>query len=170
METGTIVSVEEYLNTSYRPDCDYTEGIVEERNVGERDHSFLQTRFWYLFEMRRRESGLVPYVEFRVRVRSDKYRIPDVLVCRGVPDEQILTTPPLLCIEVMSPSDRVTRVNHRVREYLDFGVPVVWVVDPAEKTIWIYRTNGFQEVTEGSIRVDGTNIDLSLSEIFDPNL
>jgi len=36
------VSVEEYLNTSYRPDCDYLEGELLERNVGEWDHSRLQ--------------------------------------------------------------------------------------------------------------------------------
>jgi hypothetical protein len=36
------IPVEEYLATSYRPDCDYVDGEIEERNVGEFDHSFLQ--------------------------------------------------------------------------------------------------------------------------------
>jgi len=43
MATGTLVSVEEYLNTSYSPDCDYVDGEVLERNLGEREHSELQT-------------------------------------------------------------------------------------------------------------------------------
>lgn len=30
MAVGTFVSVEEYLRTSYRPDCDYVEGKVQE--------------------------------------------------------------------------------------------------------------------------------------------
>ena len=37
-----LVSVEEYLHTSYEPDCDYVEGHIEERNVGEGPHSLLQ--------------------------------------------------------------------------------------------------------------------------------
>jgi hypothetical protein len=42
MKTETFVSVQEYLKTSYEPDCDYVDGEVQERNVGERDHSILQ--------------------------------------------------------------------------------------------------------------------------------
>jgi hypothetical protein len=43
------VTVEEYLQTSYRPDCDYVDGRVEERNVGEFDHGYLQTLLAVLF-------------------------------------------------------------------------------------------------------------------------
>jgi hypothetical protein len=42
MATGSLVSVHEYLSTSYRPDCDYVDGVVLERNLGETDHSLLQ--------------------------------------------------------------------------------------------------------------------------------
>ena len=43
MTSRTLISVEEYLRTSYRPDCDFVDGEVLERNVGETDHSWLQT-------------------------------------------------------------------------------------------------------------------------------
>ena len=33
--------MEEYLATSYRPDCDYVDGEIEERNLGEKEHSIL---------------------------------------------------------------------------------------------------------------------------------
>ena len=42
MQTGTIIPVEEYLATDYSPDCDYVDGQVLKRNVGEYDHSKLQ--------------------------------------------------------------------------------------------------------------------------------
>jgi hypothetical protein len=45
MSTATAVSLKEYLNTSYRPDCDYLDGELLERNVGEVDHSRLQGMF-----------------------------------------------------------------------------------------------------------------------------
>jgi len=44
VRSGTQVSVEEYLNTSYSPDCEYLEGKVLERNLGEYEHARLQTR------------------------------------------------------------------------------------------------------------------------------
>ena len=42
MSSATLISVSEYLKSSYRPDCDYVDGRVEERNVGEHDHAALQ--------------------------------------------------------------------------------------------------------------------------------
>ncbi len=44
MPARTLISVEEYLATSYRPDCDYVDGEVVERNLGEWDHSRLQSQ------------------------------------------------------------------------------------------------------------------------------
>lgn len=43
------IPVEEYLATSYRPDCDYLDGEIEERNVGEFDHSVIQGLLFRLF-------------------------------------------------------------------------------------------------------------------------
>jgi Uma2 family endonuclease len=81
--------------------------------------------------------------------------------------QQILTEPPLLCIEILSPEDTVSRTNARIQDYLDFGAPVVWVVDPAEKTIWIYRQNGMEQAVGPTVKLDGTSIEVPFSEIFD---
>ena len=37
-----IISVREYLRTSYSPDCEYVDGRIVERNVGYKGHSVLQ--------------------------------------------------------------------------------------------------------------------------------
>ncbi len=167
MATTALISVDEYLKTVYRPDRDYVDGVVEERNLGERDHALVQTRFAHIFMSLYKQTGLLPMTELRMRMAANRYRIPDIVVTQGKPDEQILTSPPLLCIEVVSREDRLSRVNTRVQEYLDFGVPIVWVVDPAERSIWIYRRNGMQEATGDSIKLDGTDIEIPFSEIFD---
>jgi Uma2 family endonuclease len=167
MATGTLISVEEYLKTVYRPDCDYVAGLVEERNMGEFDHGLVQTRLAYFLMSLYKQTGLLPVTELRMRVRQNKYRIPDVVVIQNRPGGKVLTEPPLLCIEILSSEDRLSRMNTRVQEYLEFGVPVVWVVDPAEKTIWIYRKSGMQEATGASIKLDGTSIEIPFSEIFD---
>jgi Uma2 family endonuclease len=166
MATGTQISVEEYLHTMYHPDCDYVDGVVEERNLGEVDHGLAQTRLAHFFMSLFRQTGLLPITEVRMQVKPTKFRIPDVVVTRGKPKEQILTEPPLLCIEILSPEDRVSRTNLRIQEYLDFGVPVVWLVDPAERLVWVYRKTGMTEATE-SVSLDGTDITVPFSEIFD---
>ena len=166
MAASTQISVEKYLKTVYRPDCDYLDGVVEERNLGETDHSWVQGKLVTFFLSRFRETGIAALPECRFQIKATRFRIPDVVVTRGKPDEQILKKPPLLCIEIVSSEDTVSKTNQRIQEYLDFGVPVVWLVDPADKTIWIYRPNGMEQATGESIKLDGTDIEVPFSEIF----
>ena len=99
--TRTLVSVEEYLHTDYEPDCDYVDGILVERNVGEKDHAKLQKRLLLYFEERCKQWNIFAIQELRVQVARTRYRVPDICVVLGPePDEQILTKPPFLCIEV----------------------------------------------------------------------
>ena len=58
MSTATLVSVDEYLATSYRPDCDFVDGVVIERNLGTKDHSKLQGEIFAWFRDRR--TGVTP--------------------------------------------------------------------------------------------------------------
>jgi Uma2 family endonuclease len=166
MAAGTQISVEEYLKTVYRPDRDYVDGVLQERNLGDWDHSSVQTQFVVFFSQFR-QTGLRAVTELRMRVRENKYRVPDVVVTRGKPDEQILKKPPLACIEILSPEDTVSRINARIQDYLDFGVPAVWVVDPAERTLWIYRKTGMAQAVGPTVKLDGTSIEVPFSEIFD---
>src|SRR6266849_1193459 len=100
MPTETSISVEEYLATSYRPDCDYVDGRIEERNLGEWDHSRLQAAITAFFFAREKRWGISVAPELRVQVKPTRFRIPDVCVVIGKPDEQVLTEPPFLCVEI----------------------------------------------------------------------
>lgn len=166
MAAGTQISVEEYRNTVYRPDCDYVEGVIEERTLGEFDRSWIQGWLVTFFLSRYRETGIAALPEWRFQTKPARFRVPDVIVTRGKPASRILTTAPLLCIEILSPEDKVNRIQARVQEYLDFGVPVVWVVDPLEKTVWVHRKSGVERAT-GSVKLDGTNVEVPFAEIFD---
>jgi Uma2 family endonuclease len=95
------------------------------------------------------------------------FRVPDVVVTHSKPDRQILIKPPLLRVEILSPRDRIPNFNIKIKEYLDFGVPVVWLVEPTRRKIWIYRANGMEEAMGESIKLDGTDVEVSFSEIFD---
>ena len=78
MGTATLVSVEEYLRTSF-PDADreYIDGRIVERNVGEVDHSDVQTAIAHYLRTHYRKRVWAG-VEVRVQVKKTRFRIPDV--------------------------------------------------------------------------------------------
>jgi Uma2 family endonuclease len=165
--SGTLISVDEYLSTSYRPDCDYVDGHLEERNLGEWDHSSLQLKVGAYFLMRQKQWGISVATEQRVQVHPTRFRIPDVCIVLGDPDGQILRRPPFLCIEILSPEDRMSRVQERIDDYLTMGVPYVWVLDPAAKRAYAATAqSGLHEVKEIVLRTENPSLELPLDEIF----
>jgi len=167
MKATTLVSVEEYLRTSYRPDCDYVDGEVLERNVGEHDHSDLQTELAYYFRSRRKQWKLHAVVEQRVQVSPTRFRIPDVCIVKGPgPHPAIFLEPPFICIEVLSKKDRQIRTQKLIDDYLNFGVRYVWVFDPLDRRVWTYSLEGSREVKDGVLRTENPSIEVSLAEVF----
>jgi Uma2 family endonuclease len=104
MAVTTQVSVEKYLRTSYAPDCEYVDGEVLDRNVGELDHGSLQKAVLLYVAAREKKLGVFIIQEQRLQLNPRHYRVPDLMILvGGKPDEQIITRPPLVCIEVLSP-------------------------------------------------------------------
>lgn len=115
--------MQQYLESSYRPDCEYIDGELLERNVGEWDHSRLQMLLSRYLSNREKQWGILVVVEQRVQVKRTRFRVPDVSVLVGpAPADPILVEPPFLCIEILSPSDRVEEMQDRIDDYLAFGV------------------------------------------------
>ena len=167
MATTQLIPVSEYLSTAYRPDVDYVEGEIQERNLGERDHGKLQLFFAYFFESRRRDWNLEVIPELRVQVREDRFRVPDVCVLAAdAPREQIVKTPPLLCIEILSPADTIHKMRERIRDFLEMGVREVWLVDPSSRTVILCRGNTMIEQTEGDLVLGETLISIPIREAF----
>jgi Uma2 family endonuclease len=168
MQTGTLVSVDEYLHTSYSPDCEYVEGRILERNVGEQDHGNLQMSLSaYLFN-RRHEWGIRVNPEQRVQVRTDRFRVPDICVVAGKrPAEQIFINPPFLCIEILSPEDRMSEILERVRDYVTFGVRYAWVLDPRTRSAHIYDSDGVHDMKDGMLWTSDPDILVPLDQLFD---
>ena len=165
MATSPLVSVREYLSTSYRPDCDYVDGVVLERNWGEYDHSRLQGEILGCFYARRSPWGLCVLPEQRVQISPTRFRVPDVCVVLGEPAEQIFKTPPFICIEILSKDDRLSDMQDRVADYLNFGVRYVWVIDPRTRKAWRCTMGGISEVSE--LRTEDPEIVVPLDALFD---
>jgi Uma2 family endonuclease len=167
MATNTLIPVSEYLKTSYSPDCDYVDGEVQERNMGETDHSDLQGQLLELLRTPANKAYFRTNPEVRVQVSPTRFRVPDVCLRRvSATKEQIIRTPPLLCIEVLSPEDRMSRMREKVRDYLDMGVREVWVVDAEARSIMVYAGTAMVEHTAGELPVPETPVELALADIF----
>lgn len=84
---------------------------------------------------------------FYLRRHPDTLRAPDVaFISRerlekvgGIP-EKFAEFPPDLAVEVLSPEDTSSEVLKKVQEYLVGEVPLVWIVDPATRTVTVYRS------------------------------
>lgn len=166
MTVGTLVSVEEYLNSNYDPDCDYIDGELIERNMGEQNHGRLQARITQWLMARENPSRYRTLVEVRLRVRRDRFRIPDLmLIPVAAANEQIVTTPPLLCIEILSPCDTFRSMWERISEYLAMGVPVCWIIDPVNERAVCATPGIWADVTDGILRAG--EIEMPLSEVLE---
>src|ERR1700738_1406327 len=104
MAAGILVPLEEYLSRNYEPDMDYDDGVLIERNVGQRKHSRTQggivTHLWN----HEKTWGIKVYVEQRIQIAPRRFCVADVCATlASAPVEDILITPPLFTIEILSP-------------------------------------------------------------------
>jgi Uma2 family endonuclease len=165
MDPATLVSVEEYLHTDYSPDCDFVDGVFEDRNVGQKKHALSQRRILVFLIALEAKLRLFVLQEQRVRIAPTRYSVPDICVMLGgEPDEEIFTTAPFLCVEVLSPNDRMSRMETKITDYLNIGVRYVWVIDPYARKAWSYTAGGRIEVTDGMLRTEDPDIEMPLSE------
>ncbi len=160
------MSVREYLTTAYRPDCDYVDGAIEERNLGEFDHSRTAALFCEALHAWRREADCYALISVRVRVGADRYRVPDLCIIRKEDREPIITKAPLLCIEILSPEDTHTRLVVRLDDYLAMGVPECWVIDPKLRRGSVYSRAGLIPARDGKLTLSGTDLTVDLAPLF----
>lgn len=165
--TPSLHSIDEYLRTSFHPDADFVNGEIEERNLGEFEHARLQYILAVMFGRHEPEWNVIGVTEQRIQVAQDRVRICDVCLLDGTSRrERVLTSPPLLCIEILSPEDRLPRAQVVLKDYLDMGVKNIWLLDPIRQMAHTFDPEGLHVVNDTRIRVPGTPICLDLTEAF----
>jgi Uma2 family endonuclease len=141
------------------------DGELLERNVGEWDHSRLQTLIARYLGNREEQWGILVVVEQRVQVKPTRFRVPDISVVKQRPTRGIIKEPPLLCIEIVSPEDRMQQMQNKIDDYLAFGVPSVWLIYPTTRRAFIYTADAVQEVKDGVLSTRELEIRVPLSEL-----
>ena len=163
---ATLVPVEEYLRTNYDPDCEYVDGQIVERNLGEKPHSRIQRRIMVYLDPVTKKLDMEVLPEQRVQVSPTRYRIPDVTVlCES--DEQIVTSPPFICIEILSQDDTMYYMQEKIDDYLRFGVPYVWIINPRNKKAHVVTGAGMVEAASGVLETENPAISMPLSALFE---
>jgi len=161
-----LVPLDLYLTTTYRPDCDWIEGELRERNMGEAPHSAVQKFLITYLSAREEEWGVTVWPEQRVQTSPTRYRIPDIcLTLDTAPYERIFRAAPLLCIEVMSYEDRRSDILERAEDYLAMGIETVWIIDPRRRTATITTQTGTSEAIH-VLAIPGTPISVPIAAVF----
>jgi Uma2 family endonuclease len=164
MAVETLVSVEEYLSTSYSPDMEYVDGVLVEINVGDPIHSFVQGRIVHAFYQKYPQLIVLP--EVRSRTSNTRYRLPDVAVALRMPTGRFVTEAPYIAIEILSEDDRMSRLIEKLKEYAAMGIPNIWVFDPRLKEMFVFHENCLQEIEGDTISTSDGLIELTRHEIF----
>ncbi|HWF11236.1 MAG TPA: Uma2 family endonuclease [Bryobacteraceae bacterium] len=168
MAVAELVSAEQYLRSNFEHDAEFVEGRLIQRPVPTWEHAAMQglliRGLWAVCSA----MGFFAVPEQRVQTRTRRFRVPDVCVVtakpEGEPGRRIVTLPPYFCIEILSPEDTAVETMEKVREYLQFAVEWVWVIDPVSRSGQVHSRSGVANV-EGAFSTDRFEIDLTKADI-----
>jgi Uma2 family endonuclease len=161
MSTAALVSVEDYLHRTEKPYCEYMDGVLHPKAMPTKLHALAQ----YMLVVLLRRQGVEALAEMHVRLSSTKYLIPDVIAAPVI-QGPYPTEPVLLCIEILSPDDRVGAMLAKCEQYHAWGVPFCWVVDPEKQTAWQYHSGGEPEHLERGGTLTAGELIVHLEELF----
>ncbi len=164
MATALHIPLHEYLGSSFRPDREYVDGEVRERNVGKYEHARVQALLAAWFNQHEKDWGVQVVTEQRVQVSPTRVRIPDVALLPLGPQPDIIADPPALVIEILSPDDSYSDTQERAQDYRVMGVETVWIIDP--KTRSGRMCSGADWVESSRLEVKGTPLYVILPDIY----
>ena len=113
---------------------------------------------------------------FKLSSNPDTVRAPDIAFITKSRVEEVGDTTgywpgaPDLAVEVLSPSDIVSKVEQKVSEWLESGAQAVWVVSPKLHTVTVYRSLTDIVVLTENDTLDGGDVvpgfQIPVAEIF----
>jgi Uma2 family endonuclease len=161
MSATAMVSVEDYLRRTEKPYCEYVDGVLRSKSTP----TTLHARVQFLLQLLLHRQGVEALGEVHVRLSPTKYLIPDVIAASEI-QSPYPTDPVLLCVEILSPEDRVGAMLAKCEEYHAWGVPFCWVIDPEKQTGWQYHAGSDPEGVERHGTMIAGQLRVSLEELF----
>ena len=160
---STLMSVEEYLKYSSKPNAEYIDGLLRPKSMATGLHGLINVLLLILL----RRQGIDARPEVTVRLSATKFLIPDVIADRAIPDAYP-TEPVMLCVEILSPEDHLSAALAKCEEYHAWGVPHCWVIDPVKQTGWEYNAQSDPVRVEIGGTLHAANLAVRLADLFSP--
>jgi Uma2 family endonuclease len=106
--------------------------------------------------------------EVRLKIVPYAQPVPDIIASRAKLENPYPTKPMEVCVEMLSPDDRLKKVIQKAGYYLEWGMQYCWIIDPATRTAWIVtpeHRGGIWVHPDGALTA-GDDTGSPLSEIF----
>ena len=161
MSATAIVSVEDYLRRTEKPYCEYVDGVLYPKPMPTTLHGLIEFMLMTLL----RKQGVQAVSEVTVRLSPTKFLIPDVIAA-PVLQHPYPTDPVLLCVEILSPEDRVGAMLAKCEQYHAWGVPFCWVIDSEKQTGWHYHAGNEPERVDRGGTLTAGQLSVPLEELF----
>jgi Uma2 family endonuclease len=145
---GRALTLEEWAAMDEDQSGELVDGRLEEEEVPGVVHELVVSWLIHVFRSWLGSRGWVLCSDTRYAIRRDRGRKPDVsvyLVRRRLPRQGVVTAPPDIAVEVVSPTPRDERRDRieKMDEYATFGIPFYWILDPLLQSLEVF------ELTEG---------------------
>ena len=163
MSSTTLVPVEEFLRRTDKPNCEYIDGVLLAKAMPTTAHGRMQLILLLLLN----KLGLEALPEVTVRLTPTKYLVPDVIAAKHLQSPHP-TVPVLLCVEILSPEDRVGAMLAKCEEYHAWGVPYCWVIDPVKRVAWEYAAGVDPSRVADSGQLQVGDIAVGAEDLFTP--
>lgn len=182
MATATVLTLDQFLQRpETEPASEFFCGRVVEKPMPTFEHALLTSRLVALFSLYLMRTPVAFVLDNLRHTYGPEQRayLPDVSVLlrdraprsaaerhRGPVD-----IAPDIAIEVTSPDDRPGQLAEKLAFYLRIGIPLVWIVDPEERTLTAYRQDqpatihaANETITAGPVL---PGFQLALADLFD---
>ncbi len=137
-----------------------------------RNHSLVQVSL--IGEFLRQGDELSILSEFSLELEGTPF-VPDISVHRRMQDVDVLhdeikgTEPPLLAVEILSPTQPLDDLVQKASAYLKAGVQACWLVQPSLQNITVFLPGQSPRTyTEGEVTDPTTGITVKLEDVFRP--
>ena len=142
-------------------------------------HGIIESNLAYALTrfVRERDLGWISTGEVGIYTQRDPDRVrgadlvfPSRQRAAGGPPEGFLEVAPELVVEIVSPSERWQDLRQKIEEYFAVGVEQVWVVEPKNRAMLVYRSStqvekfGEQDTLSGAGTLTGFT--LSVADLF----
>ncbi len=129
--------------------CELIDGVIVSMGPTGGKHGYLESkldRYLGAF-IDKKKIGLCMVGEIGIYIRHDPDRIRAADFAFWA-SEKLPDGPPLgfievapdLVVEILSPTDRWPEINEKIADYFSVGVGELWIVDPSDETVFVYRS------------------------------